>query len=117
MIYKRVESVRGPRYYGKENGGRPLLISAMTIPQRVMDTLQVAPLGEWFDEDAPQQAPAGQTQVSLSRVCVLCLQPASKRKYVNGQIVYICDDDYHTKTVGEIAHKLRELVHEETKEV
>lgn len=45
------------------------------------------------------------------KLCLFCKQPSKLTRYVNGKTVVLCEEDYHTHNIGQIAQKLREDNH------
>lgn len=42
------------------------------------------------------------------RVCFFCGEGCKHSRFINLQTIYLCDDHYYSKTVGQIAQKMRE---------
>jgi hypothetical protein len=40
------------------------------------------------------------------KICLFCGQPGDMTRFVNLKTVYLCNEDYNTKTVGEIGQKM-----------
>lgn len=41
-----------------------------------------------------------------TRKCIFCGQEGTRSKFVNLQTVYLCDEDYLTKTTGKVAERI-----------
>lgn len=40
------------------------------------------------------------------RKCIFCGEHSKNERFINGRTVYLCDDDYYSKNIGQIAEKL-----------
>lgn len=60
-------------------------------------------------ESTPEpEAPAGSSTPLLpQRICVFCGEVATRTKYLDQQIVWICEDDYYSHTTGEVVAQAR----------
>lgn len=73
-----------------------------------------------FEASAPVHNPEQETvaQVEASepqleadkpkRVCIFTGEPATRQRLINGQLVWLSEEMYNTKTTGEIVQHLRE---------
>lgn len=43
------------------------------------------------------------------RNCLFCGEQGTRSKFVYLQMVYLCENDYHNKTTGEVGQKIKEL--------
>lgn len=43
-----------------------------------------------------------------ARFCLFCKKLCKATRFVNGQTVYLCEEHYHSKNIGQIAQQLRE---------
>lgn len=41
--------------------------------------------------------------------CIFCGGPGHKTKWINAEVVRLCDSDYYEHTTGEIAEQMRKL--------
>lgn len=85
MIYTKTEGPKGGIVY-RENGKA---IKSANVPEEVLELLQ------------------SEKEVKFSP-CIFCGQRATKIRYFNSMIVDLCDSDYYSHNLGQIAHKLRE---------
>lgn len=56
-----------------------------------------------------QPPPVEESKVEASKDCIFCGSESKRRKFVNLKIVHLCEEDYLTKTTGEIAERIREI--------
>ncbi len=43
------------------------------------------------------------------RQCIFCDEHSKNQRLVNGLTVYLCDDHYYDKNIGQVAEQLRKL--------
>ena len=84
--YKVIKTKKGNRYL--KNG-------KFTAPEEIREHIlkQLSEQDEVTDND---------------RYCIFCDKPAKLTRLINMELVYICNEDYYAKTVGQIAQQLRE---------
>lgn len=97
----------GPRgralYFHAGEDGKKKMVSIKDIPEAVQIALQAGT--PEVDENALMET----TEVdTVDRGCVFCGVYSNWQRLVNGQTVHICEEHYHTTTIGQIAAKLRE---------
>lgn len=91
--------------YTKKNGprGRFLyfkdgkMISVKDIPEDIVDKL---PLNGEYEEK--------EVVAPTVRKCIFCGNHATESRFVDLQTIYLCEEDYYSKTTGKITEKLRE---------
>lgn len=59
--------------------------------------------------DESDEAQAQLEQEPESKDCVFGDGPGNRRKFLNGKIVRLCEEDWQTKTTGEIVGQLNQL--------
>lgn len=74
------------------------LISGGNVPPHVLKTLQNVPT---FDDAVPEPV--------VSNLCVFCGKETKLTRYLDLQTIPICDEHYHSKTVGETVKQAKEL--------
>ncbi len=98
--------VRGMSRYMKDKR----FIKAEDVPESVMAMFN--------EETEPAEMSTGQDSLR-NKVCIFCGEPTNWSRYINGQIVYNCEEHYYSMSIGKIAQKIREIQsegHEQTKE-
>lgn len=121
MQYESVTDKRGRKmYYTYDENGHRKLVSLKNIPEgaEIRNLDPVPPKQEWDGPmyppeipDAPQgpQAPTpDELDEKPGRVCLFGDGPGVMRRMVNGELRYLCEDHYQTKTLGELVQYLRE---------
>lgn len=86
-MYKLVEGKNGKRYM-KDNK----FVSVNSIP--------ISELEKLFGKVEPKR--------TTGKECIFCGQQSRFTRFVNVQVVYLCDQDYYDQTVGKIAQRMRE---------
>lgn len=92
MKYKVIELPKGGLRYFRDGK----LVSKTTIPANVF--AQLKPDEEFDDEGIVPEAPV--------KTCIFCDAPTKISRLVNLQTVYICEEHYYDKTIGQIAQHL-----------
>lgn len=136
MYTKKIRSDNGrPMYF---RGGR--LVAKASIPPHILATLEPkeeqepAPVTDMADmvgdgvslqDDSPAMfrpelppteplnpmaSPPPDVYELPQDVCIFCGQPSSTSRFLNGQKVALCQDDYQTKTTGETVAAMREFI-------
>lgn len=90
--------------YTKKNGprGRFLyfkdgkMISVKDIPEDIVDKL---PLNGEYEEK--------EVVAPTVRKCIFCGNHATESRFVDLQTIYLCEEDYYHKTIGEISQILK----------
>lgn len=90
-IYKQSKGPRG-RYLYFKNGK---MISKKDIPEDILQTMEP---GKPVSDASPE-----------FQKCIFCGSLSTDPKYINGQKVNLCLDDYHGKTTGECVEQLRSI--------
>lgn len=83
-MYQIVKGTRGTRYL---KDGK--FIAKDKIPEGVIQSLESGAKGD--------------------KLCLFCGKPSKLTRAYNAQPVYLCDEHYYDKTMGQIAQKAREL--------
>lgn len=47
------------------------------------------------------------SQLKQGKVCIFCSEVATTSKYINGKTADLCNNDYYSRTTGEVAAQLR----------
>lgn len=42
------------------------------------------------------------------KFCLFCKAPCKLTRFINMQTIYLCDEHYQNKNIGQIAHKMKE---------
>lgn len=61
------------------------------------------------DEDE-QAVPPVEPEPVIDKTCIFCGNPGKYQKFIHLTTVYLCEDDYKSKTTGTIGAKVRELL-------
>lgn len=94
MIYKQSPGPRGRTlFFAAGEDGKYKMVAKNTIPEDVLRTME---LQKPVDDTKPQ-----------FRKCIFCGQLATEEKWVNQARIYLCLDDYQTRTTGECAQQVR----------
>lgn len=102
-IYKRSKGPRGRWLYFKDGK----MVSIGSIPQHILAEV---------DSDLKSTAPDATEIVLKYNECIFCKEHAKLSRLLNTQTLYLCNKDYYSKTIGQIAQQLREgLSDEKTK--
>lgn len=116
--YSTFVDKRGIRRFRKTDDSLPVrktkLIAQADIPPEVLaelvnkmdllDGLQV----ETVDDSADGQGQSKQEAQPVSTDCIFCGAYGNRRKFVEMRTVRLCEEDWQTKTTGEVVGKLRE---------
>lgn len=96
--YTIVSGMKGVRYQKDKR-----FIARDKIPPAILEKLnQDMPVSdEWRDVQPP------------TKQCLYCLKEAKLSRVVNLQTVYLCDEDYYAKTIGQITQRIREYQNEQ----
>ncbi len=94
-IYKTWNVGKGGVRYMKDGK----LIKATAVPQHL---LQILKPGDTLDTEATPPSPP-------AKICIYCGHYAKMSRMVNMQTVYLCDEHYYDKNIGQIAGRLKEL--------
>lgn len=115
--YKLISKNNRKMYFVGEKKGDEIkykLVSPTTIEGSIKELLEVN--NQFSTPDAnmdpePNETPETpeEARPDLPKVCIFDGAPGEFQRTVNGQIVYLCNQDYYGKTTGEIAQHLREL--------
>lgn len=84
MIYKIIKANHGSRYM--KNGK---FTSKDSIPPEILSQLEENDVVETKDA-----------------YCVFCGEPAKLQRLVDAELVWLCNEDYYGKTLGQIVEKL-----------
>lgn len=111
--YKYVLTANGRDMYFK-NGK---MVSKTEIPAEILPRLESgvelqmgSPVeNEELTVDQEQVDEAQSEQNELPKGCLFCGEEATRQRYVNQQIVVLCDKDYETHTTGELAEQIRKI--------
>lgn len=80
------------------------IVKQNSLPRDVMEHFGLlnpdTPEQEDDKPDEPRKDP---------RACIFCEAHSRYTRFVNGQVIYVCDDDYQTKNIGKCAARLREI--------
>lgn len=90
-IYKVIETKDKLMYYRDKK-----LVSIKNIPSNVLPLLEV---GKTFDD-------SGMKLKAPTKDCIFCGKGHTHTRRVNLQRVYLCDNCYYDKNVGQIAQRL-----------
>lgn len=93
-IYSKRPGIKGSTVYVKDKH----LIKAVNVPGNVMTLLETQDVVD--TENMILEAP-------LKR-CIFCDAHTKMSRLINGQHVYVCENDYQDKTLGQVAQALRE---------
>lgn len=93
MIYKKIDSKNGIRYY---RAGK--LFSVNNIPMNILEILQTQ--SEYDDTPIP---------VKVKRTCIFCGTETNWGRMVNNEFIDLCKDHYYNVSLGKLAQKQREL--------
>lgn len=103
--------------YYQENGKyykKDVIYSNTEDPQETTIELKRLPkeVREAFDSGKKEygELPAPPNSDKLSpKSCIFCRSYTKYTRFVNGQVVYICEEHYHSKNIGQIAQQLRSI--------
>jgi len=84
--YKMINGPKGTVRYMLD--GR--MVKAVSVPEDIMARLHTTP-----------------TEATSDRLCVFCGAPSKYSRLVNLQTVYICNEHYYDKTIGQVAEQIR----------
>lgn len=121
LKYKYVQTANGRDMYfmnGKMVGKDKIPVSIFNMLEPGVELKLPSP-GE-TDESEPTETvdDAPDTTLKLGKsedrtTCIFCGEPATKIRFVNGQNVKLCVEDYDNHTTGEIAAQMREVEKED----
>lgn len=112
--YKKVFGAHKTFRYMSDKTGRWLWTKAENVPDHVKAALEPLEVGTIYVDAifvGPVSAPNATISVGISKKCIFDGLPGTRQKYVVGQIVYLCEDDYQTKTTGEVGAKVKEVLY------
>lgn len=92
--YKISKGPNGRNLYFRKDEAGFKMISVKDIPEDILKTMEV-------EKPVSDQAPE-------FRKCLFCGMQGTEERFINLQKVYLCLDDYGTKTTGEVVAQLRE---------
>lgn len=94
-IYSTRPGINGSRIYLKDK----LPVKKTDIPANIFAELTA---GKEAVDDSVVQPQA------TVKFCVFCKAPCTLTRFVNMQTVYMCEQHYHDKTIGQVVQQLRE---------
>lgn len=92
--FKISKGPRGRNLYFKKTDKGFKMISVKDIPEDILKTMQPE---KPVDDQKPE-----------FRKCIFCGELGTEEKRINGQIIYLCLDDYNNRTTGEVVECLRQ---------
>ena len=94
-------------YFHADSDGKKKLVSIKNIPEAVRIALEAGTAE--VDENVLMNVQGEQPVIDKS--CLFCGVYSNWQRLVSGQLVYVCEQHYHEKTIGKVAQKLREREH------
>lgn len=109
--WKKIKRGDGATVYMKidfhgEGEGRKAhsrFVALKNVPPAIMDKFDVGK-NEIDDFGLDLNAP--------SKLCVFCGMASKYTKMINGQTIYLCDEHYYSKNLGQVAQRLKEVADE-----
>lgn len=101
-IYTQVTSVKGDRYMKDKR-----FIAKAAVPPKILAKLEVG--REVSDERVHVTPPI--------KKCIFCSKETKLSRIINSETIYLCENDYYSKTVGQVVQKVREFNDEENSQV
>jgi len=92
MSYKTIKGPRGSVRYMKDGK----MISKNSIPQDILIKLEVG------------MNDVSNIEVENIHKCIFCGQVTKQYRLLDQQAIYICQDDYYDKTMGQIAKQVKQ---------
>jgi hypothetical protein len=75
------------------------MVSKSAVPTELLDRLEV---GKVFNDK-------GVEQNVINKSCIFCGAAGNCQKLLDAKIVYLCEDDYYNKNVGQIAQTSKRI--------
>lgn len=97
-IYTTRKGLNNSKLFVKDKA----LIKKTEVPANIYDQLINADIGTVIDD-----AEVKVVEAPL-KLCIFCKQPTKLTRFVNLQTVYLCEEHYHDKTIGQVAQQIRE---------
>jgi hypothetical protein len=95
--YKVSPGPKGRQLFFKAEEGKGFkMISKSSIPEDVLSTME---LQKPVNDQAPE-----------FRKCIFCGALGTEQKFINGEMIDLCLNDYQSRTTGEVVERLREGV-------
>lgn len=110
MKYKRIIAAKNGQemFYNYQDNGRPQRTGKDRIPAAALEALMSLEPGTMYDSTVNEVVVTPVKEEKSQKICIFCGEPGTCTKYVYLQTVYLCDEDYHSKTTGEVGQYLRE---------
>ncbi len=94
-IYKMIETKnKGHRYFKDKR-----FIKKTDIPAEILEKLEIG-------KDIPDE---GEQLNSDAKLCLFCGVGCKLTRLVNNKVVYLCEEHYYDKNVGQIAQRVNQL--------
>lgn len=94
-FYKMIQVGTGFRYTKDKK-----FIKQSDVPPEIMARME---LGKDVPDAAESLNPA-------ARMCIFCGMGSKLPRLINGQTVYLCENHYHEKNMGQTAQRVREIL-------
>lgn len=107
--FKKIQWRNSTRYMMRGYNQRFRLVAQADIPDSAQKELEKMGYGVVYNTDPTYVAPPPAKVVEAKRECLFCGQPAKSPRFVNLQMVFLCNEHNQTMTVGKIAQKLKEV--------
>lgn len=92
-VYKRYPGLNGSWLYRRD--GR--ICKTIEVPVNVVELLKTQ---EEVDDEGLPESPG-------LRPCIFCGEHSKLQRMLNSQTVYLCNEHYYSKTIGQVAEKIR----------
>lgn len=95
MTYKKIQNSAGRTMYYRDNK----LVKTAEVPIYILESKifgEPIEVAEMPDTTRPE------------RNCIFCGQDGKYSKFIHGQVVYLCEEDYINKTTGQVGGKVKE---------
>lgn len=96
-VYKLIKGPFGSYRILKDNK----MIAKKNIPANIWSKLENMKIGESISDD-------GIELTAPIKSCIFCGEDAKLARTINAQTIYLCDEHYYSKTVGQIVQHIRE---------
>lgn len=100
--YTTVSGIKGVRYQKDKR-----FIAKAAVPPKILAKLETSPVVSDVRVHVPPP----------TKICLYCKEPAKLSRVITLETVYLCDNDYYSKTTGQIVQRLREYNDEENSQV
>lgn len=97
---QELAKLRVVEYTSTTSNGEPIVVDGVEMVEEVQTVDGVVPNQPTLRQE---EAPV------VEKICIFCGQNGDASKFVNLQTAYLCEEDYLSKTTGEVVEQLRKL--------